>query len=276
MYDYKIYTDGAYSSKTYKGGIGIVIIGKDKYQSHLSQGYSHTTNNRMELLAVIQGLKKIPAKSSIKIFSDSKYVTDAFNQKWIEKWLNNNWKTSAKNNVKNIDLWKLLIRLEKEHTIKWTWVKGHNNNKFNELADQLATSACSSKNLIADQTETEILRVQKNYHNLYIEFTVKDIAKTKKFFNKIFAWKFKDYDQGQYIEFFAPDITGGFYKTKRNTTTKNNNILAIFYAKKLNKMKEKIKKNGGIISQDIFSYPGGKRFHFLDPNDNEFAVYTNS
>ena len=133
-----IYTDGACSKTT--GGWGAVIIQEGK-EIEISGKELDSTNNRMELKAVIESLKKIKNPSIIKIKTDSKYVVNAFNKKWIEKWKTNKWKTSTNSDVKNKDLWEELLKESKKHMIKWQWVKGHGSDPYNIRADELAVSA---------------------------------------------------------------------------------------------------------------------------------------
>ena len=133
---FKIYTDGACSGNPGKGGWAAIII-DGKNQSNISGSESKTTNNRMELMAPIMALKKIKTKSEITIYTDSKYVKDGITE-WIKKWKLNNWKNSNKKKVKNKDLWIKLDNSCQKHKINWKWVKGHSENKFNNLADELA------------------------------------------------------------------------------------------------------------------------------------------
>ena len=136
----KIYTDGACSGNPGKGGWAAIILNSDLNESSISGSESNTTNNRMELLAAIMALKKIKKKSDITIFTDSKYVKDGITD-WIKKWKLNNWKNSNKKPVKNKDLWIKLNALCQKNNVTWKWVKGHSNNKYNDLADELATNA---------------------------------------------------------------------------------------------------------------------------------------
>ena len=133
---FKIYTDGACSGNPGKGGWAAIIL-DDSNQSSISGSESHTTNNRMELIAPIMALKKIKKKSEITIFTDSKYVKDGITD-WIKKWKQNNWKSSNKKPVKNKDLWIKLDNSCQKHKITWKWVKAHAGNKYNSLADELA------------------------------------------------------------------------------------------------------------------------------------------
>ena len=142
----KIYTDGACVGNPGPGGwAAIILLENDKKE--LFGGEKLTTNNRMELTAAIKGLEycdlqegKQLSLKEIKLYTDSVYLKEGITN-WISKWEKNNWKTSDKKNVKNIDLWKALKELTKFHQIEWSWVKGHSNNPLNELADKLAKKA---------------------------------------------------------------------------------------------------------------------------------------
>jgi predicted enzyme related to lactoylglutathione lyase len=107
----------------------------------------------------------------------------------------------------------------------------------------------------------------------YVEFPAKDIAATKNFFKKAFDWSFEEYGP-EYIAFSNEGIDGGFYRSELNASTKNGSALIVFYSNELEKTQSKIMASGGEIIKPIFSFPGGRRFHFLDPNGNEFAVWT--
>ena len=150
-----IYTDGACANNPGRGGYGIVMMYKDKnnlmHQKEFSKGYKLTTNNRMELTAVIDALNLLKKPCNIKLYSDSKYVVDAINQKWLEGWQNKNWKLNTKNPVKNIDLWKKYLIASKDHKIEFICVKGHASNKYNELCDKLAVKARESNSLSDDE-----------------------------------------------------------------------------------------------------------------------------
>ncbi len=136
----KIYTDGACSGNPGPGGWGAIIIGDDS-EFELCGGESHTTNNRMELLGPINALKKIPPKTEIEIFTDSSYVKNGITS-WIKNWKKNDWKTSNKEPVKNKELWIELQNQVTRHKVIWRWVKGHNGDRYNERADELARSKC--------------------------------------------------------------------------------------------------------------------------------------
>lgn len=151
----KIYTDGACSGNPGKGGYGTILTAVDDsgnmHEKELCAGYKVTTNNRMELLAVIVGLEALKKPSEVEIISDSKYVVDAFNQNWIEGWLKKGWKNSGKQPVKNVDLWKRLLEVKEKHNVKFTWIKGHAGHEFNERCDRMAVSCANSDNLLDDE-----------------------------------------------------------------------------------------------------------------------------
>ena len=134
-----IYTDGACSGNPGPGGWGAYIDNAGVI-TELSGGEENTPNNRMELKAVIEALNSFASKTSLSLFTDSKYVMDG-SSKWIENWKKNGWKTAQKKAVKNQDLWIELDKLVHFHQIHWVWVKGHDGNLGNERADYLATSA---------------------------------------------------------------------------------------------------------------------------------------
>lgn len=151
----KIYTDGAArGNPDGPGGYGAVLEYVDtKGQLHtkeLSQGYKKTTNNRMELMAVIAALEALNRPCSIELYSDSKYVVDAFNQNWIGGWLKKGWKRGKNEPVKNVDLWKRLLAAAQPHRIQFIWVKGHDGHPENERCDRLATGAADGDDLIED------------------------------------------------------------------------------------------------------------------------------
>jgi ribonuclease HI len=146
-----IYTDGGCVPNPGIGGYGVVIQHEDKSILELSQGYIATTNNRMELLSVIKALEVITEKSKILIKSDSKYVIDPINKKWINRWIQNNWKLNKNKPVKNVDLWIQLEKLLKKHDITFKWIKGHSGNMINDQCDKLATKAINSTNLLIDK-----------------------------------------------------------------------------------------------------------------------------
>jgi ribonuclease HI len=135
----RIYTDGACSGNPGKGGWGALIQENDD-EKKLSGSELNTTNNRMELTAVIKALEHYDEAKEIEVFTDSKYVMQGITE-WIKNWKSNHWKTSQKKDVKNKDLWVLLDTVSAKHNIKWSWVKGHAGDYGNEIADKLATQA---------------------------------------------------------------------------------------------------------------------------------------
>lgn len=132
-----IYTDGACSNNPGKGGWAAILIYKGK-EKIISGGYTDTTNNRMELFAIINALKQLKEKCDVTVYSDSAYSIDPFIKGWITKWENNNWKTSNKDPVKNLDLWKALIIEMNKHKVSLVKVKGHSDNEYNNRCDKLA------------------------------------------------------------------------------------------------------------------------------------------
>ena len=138
----EIYTDGACSGNPGIGGWGAYLTYKDNVKE-LSGSAENTTNNRMELVAAIEGLKILKKSSKVNLYTDSVYLKDGIT-KWIFNWQKNNWKNANKKDVKNKDLWIQLLEVVNKHDINWIWVKGHEGNKGNEIADNLATSAISN------------------------------------------------------------------------------------------------------------------------------------
>lgn len=135
----EIYTDGACLGNPGRGGWGAILLYKE-HRKEISGNEMDSTNNRMEMRAVIESLKSLKKPSEITLFTDSKYVMDGIT-KWIFSWKKNGWKSADKKPVKNIDLWQELDAQVARHEITWTWVKGHSGNHFNEIADELARSA---------------------------------------------------------------------------------------------------------------------------------------
>lgn len=141
-----IYTDGAASGNPGPGGFGVVLQSAGHYKE-LSQGYQHTTNNRMELLAVIVALETLKfEKSEVIVYTDSKYVCDAVEKGWVFSWEKKRFKDK-----KNPDLWIRFLKIYPKHQVKFQWVKGHAENKFNNRCDKLAVDASKSKNLLIDK-----------------------------------------------------------------------------------------------------------------------------
>lgn len=116
-----------------------------------SQGYVRTTNNRMELMAAIVGLEALNRPCEVELYSDSQYLVNAFNQRWIENWQKKNWKRGKNEPVKNVDLWKRLLAAKAPHNVKFIWVRGHNGHPQNERCDALATAAADGTGLIVDE-----------------------------------------------------------------------------------------------------------------------------
>ena len=144
-----IYTDGACSGNPGPGGYG-VLLKSGEHRKELSAGFRRTTNNRMELLAVIEGLKALKRSCTVELYSDSKYVVDAINLGWAKRWQANNWKRNKKEKAQNIDLWEQLLPLLEKHTVTLHWVKGHANDKDNHRVDRLAVEASRGPNLLPD------------------------------------------------------------------------------------------------------------------------------
>jgi len=134
-----LYTDGACSGNPGKGGWGCVLI-YGKIEKEMSGVAEVTTNNQMELTAVIEGLKALKEPCEVLVYSDSAYVVNAFNQNWIEGWVQNNWRNSKKDPVANRELWEELIALTDKHKVTFNKVKGHAGDIYNEKCDALATA----------------------------------------------------------------------------------------------------------------------------------------
>ena len=140
-----IYTDGACSGNPGPGGWGSILMYKGN-RKEISGGKKDTTNNIMELTAVIEGLKMLKYPCEVEIYSDSAYVVNGFNQGWIYNWVKNNWKTSGKEPVKNKEIWQELYELTKIHKVKFIKVKGHSDNEFNNRCGELARNAIKQTN----------------------------------------------------------------------------------------------------------------------------------
>ena len=138
----QIYTDGACRGNPGIGGCGAKLSYHDTVKE-IYGGEQETTNNRMEMMAVIQALATLTKASDVTLHSDSKYVLQGIND-WMPNWKKKNWKTAAKKPVKNVDLWKQIDQLAQQHTIQWVWVKGHSGNPGNERADELANLGIDS------------------------------------------------------------------------------------------------------------------------------------
>ena len=151
----KIYTDGAArGNPDGPGGYGTILSYTDSkgvtHEREYSAGYKKTTNNRMELMAAIVGFEALNRPCDVELYSDSKYLTDAFNQHWIEGWIKKGWKRGKNEPVKNTDLWKRLLKAVEPHKVTYIWVKGHDGHLMNERCDTLATTAADGDGLLDD------------------------------------------------------------------------------------------------------------------------------
>ncbi len=142
-----IYTDGSSRGNPGPGGYGTVLM-TGNHKKEISQGYKKTTNNRMELMAVIAGLESLKKRDlNITVYSDSQYIVKALNEGWLNKWMATNFAKGKKNK----DLWVRFYDLYQQHKIKFVWVKGHADNEHNNRCDELATAAADSRNLLVDE-----------------------------------------------------------------------------------------------------------------------------
>lgn len=153
-----IYTDGAArGNPDGPGGYGTIISYTDpagtEHIREYSGGYKKTTNNRMELMAAIVGLEALNRPCEVTLYSDSQYLVKAFNEHWLEGWIKKGWKRGKNEPVKNVDLWKRLLKAKEPHQVAFMWVKGHDGHPQNERCDQLATSAADGKDLADDVVE---------------------------------------------------------------------------------------------------------------------------
>ena len=132
-----LYTDGACSGNPGPGGWGAILV-YNGHEKELSGGERWTTNNRMELTAIIKGLEALREPCYVEVFSDSRYVVDAVNKKWLPKWMERGWKTLGKKDVANAELWMRIVELMDTHSVVFHWVKGHADNPYNNRCDQMA------------------------------------------------------------------------------------------------------------------------------------------
>lgn len=153
MKQVELYTDGACSGNPGPGGYG-VILSYGSREKELSAGYRKTTNNRMELLAVIRGLEALKEPCRVTLYSDSKYVVDAITEGWAVSWQKNGWKRKG-GKAQNPDLWEKLLALLDVHTVTCVWVKGHAENEKNNRCDALAVAASQGEELLADTVYEE-------------------------------------------------------------------------------------------------------------------------
>ena len=140
MKEVQLYTDGACRGNPGKGGWGAILV-YGKYEKELSGGERETTNNRMELTAAIEGLCALKEPCRVTLYSDSKYLTDAYNEKWVYSWEQSGFRGGQ---VKNPDLWQKLLELTRYHEVSFIWVRGHNGHAYNERCDKLATDYADS------------------------------------------------------------------------------------------------------------------------------------
>lgn len=149
-----IYTDGGCINNPGPGGYGVVLL-YGKKRKELSAGYLNTTNNRMELLACIEGLKALKYQCSVTLYSDSQYVVNGIEKSWAKRWKRKGWMRNQINPAENADLWAQLLDLCETHSVKFKWVRGHAGNKENERCDQLAKQAAIKKNKLLPDTPYE-------------------------------------------------------------------------------------------------------------------------
>ena len=150
MKEVSLYTDGACRGNPGRGGWGAILV-YGKYERELSGGEPETTNNRMELMAAIAGLSALKEPCAVTLYSDSKYLVDAYLQGWVHSWRKQGWRR-GRDELKNPDLWQRLYELSCGHEIKFVWVRGHNGHSYNERCDRLATAFADS---FADSGEKE-------------------------------------------------------------------------------------------------------------------------
>jgi ribonuclease HI len=153
-----IYTDGACSGNPGPGGYGIILTDAAGRRKELSAGFKRTTNNRMELLAVIVGLEALKRHSVVRVVTDSQYVAKAIKERWLSGWIARGWRKADKKPVLNVDLWKRLVPLLEQHEVTFEWIKGHAGHPENERCDELAVMAISHEQLLDDiATENQAL-----------------------------------------------------------------------------------------------------------------------
>ena len=149
MKEVTIYTDGACLGNPGPGGYGVVLLYND-HRKELSGGYHKTTNNRMEIMAAIVGLRSLKHVCKVTLYSDSRYVVQAMSDGWAKRWRARGWQRTAKEPAKNPDLWAEMLDLSEKHDVSYQWVKGHAGNVENERCDALAVAAANQPNLPPD------------------------------------------------------------------------------------------------------------------------------
>lgn len=156
----KIYTDGACDGNPGPGGYGAILFLEGERQE-ISQGYRLTTNNRMEIKAVIEALKMVETPSEVTVYTDSKYIADSFNQGWLENWAQSDWVRKGGKRVPNADLWRELLDLTRYHEVDFEWVRGHAGHPDNERADALSYQAIEGDKLLEDEGYLEQLALEQ-------------------------------------------------------------------------------------------------------------------
>ena len=153
----KLFSDGSSRGNPGPGGYGTILQYTDSkgkfYEREYSCGYENTTNNRMELMGVITGLEALKKGVRVEVYTDSKYVSDAFNKNWIQGWLRSDFRRNTKNPVKNVDLWERLLKASEGKEVNYNWIKGHAGHPENERCDSMAVDAALSDNLDKDEWE---------------------------------------------------------------------------------------------------------------------------
>ncbi len=166
MHEVTIYTDGACRGNPGPGGIGIVLLSTSR-RKEISRGYERTTNNRMELLAVITAIQALTQRCRVRVFSDSKYIVRAVNDGWLQRWAGNGWRRNKTKEVSNRDLWETMFEILKEHEITFEWTKGHAADAENNRCDSLARMAACCKDLVEDSGYVAAQRPNEPQQNLF-------------------------------------------------------------------------------------------------------------
>jgi ribonuclease HI len=156
-----IYTDGGALGNPGPGGYGVVLL-HNRHRKELTGGFRRTTNNRMELMAVISGLETLRARCRVEVYSDSRYLVDAMEQGWARRWRSNGWRRNKRDAALNPDLWQRLLDLCDNHAVTFHWVRGHAGDRENERCDQLTQEAMRQRDLPPDTVYEETTRPQKN------------------------------------------------------------------------------------------------------------------
>ena len=154
MKEVTIYTDGACRGNPGPGGYGAILI-YGQHKKTVSGGFRHTTNNRMEMYAVIAGLKALNKSCKVNLYTDSRYISDAVNKGWINKWKLKNWMRTNTDHVKNKDLWIELDEIRNKHQVTFFWVKGHSDNQLNNEVDEIAVLASRETDKLEIDSEFE-------------------------------------------------------------------------------------------------------------------------